>query len=113
MLYRKLQKIKYTKSLNDVIFYSSSDGDILLEDTISSDEDISKEFSDYEYILHIKKIIEQLPKYEKEMIKLYFGLDNKESMSQVDIAKKYNISQSYASRIIKKTLKKIKNQLNE
>lgn len=48
----------------------------------------------------------------KEIIKLYFGFYGK-TYSQEEISKFYNISQSYISRIIKKTLLKLKRKLVE
>lgn len=49
---------------------------------------------------------------KKEIIKLYFGFYGK-TYSQEEISKFYNISQSYISRIIKKTLLKLKRKLVE
>ena len=58
------------------------------------------------------KAIEELKPREKEIIKLRYGLDNGEEMTQKDVADKLNISQSYISRLEKKIIKKLQNKLN-
>ena len=45
------------------------------------------------------KAIEELKPREKEIIKLRYGLDTGEEMTQKDVADKLNISQSYISRL--------------
>ena len=54
------------------------------------------------------KEIEKLPKRDKEIMKLRYGLFGEKEITQKELAKKLSISQSYISRIEKKVIKKIK-----
>ena len=55
--------------------------------------------------------INKLPKRDKEIISLRYGLFGKKEITQKELAKKLNISQSYISRIEKKVIKKIKESI--
>ena len=61
---------------------------------------------------NIKKLYQMissvLSEREREIIYLRYGLNNKEEVTQREIAAKLNISRSYVSRIEKKALKKLK-----
>ena len=48
-----------------------------------------------------------LKKREKEILELRFGLNGKNSKTQSEIAKMYNISRSYVSRIETKAINKL------
>ena len=108
MLCRKLKNNKNILSLSDAVYCDANGEKFILEDTISSDADVAKEFSDFEYFFHILKYIEKLPEREKKMIIMRFGLDNYDETKNIEIAKKYNISTSYVSRTINKNLRKLR-----
>lgn len=58
----------------------------------------------------IAKLISYLPKLDErelEIISLRYGLENNEELTQKEIAKKFNISRSYVSRIEKRALTKL------
>ena len=48
---------------------------------------------------------------EKEIIILRYGLNNKKPLTQREVAQRLNISRSYVSRIEKKVLNDIKEQV--
>ena len=48
---------------------------------------------------------------EKEIIILRYGLNNKKPLTQREVAQRLNISRSYVSRIEKKILNDIKNEI--
>ena len=50
---------------------------------------------------------------EYQIIKLRYGLENTGALTQREVAKKFNISRSYVSRIEKKALEKIKKSVNK
>ena len=56
----------------------------------------------------LKEELNKLDKRDKEIMYLRYGLDGKEELTQKEVAKKLNISQSYISRIEKKVIKKLK-----
>ena len=61
----------------------------------------------------VSRIIEKMPNgREKEIIVLRYGLNNKKPLTQREIAQRLKISRSYVSRIEKKVLNDIKNEID-
>lgn len=56
----------------------------------------------------IKDIVTSLPKFDRQIMILYYGLFGNEVCAQKDIAEKVNLSQAQISRLISKNLLKIK-----
>lgn len=79
-------------------------------DTIPSDVSIEEDYSKKEIISIIKEAIQELPDKEKEVIKLYFGFYDK-MYNQIKIASILGLTQSYTSRIIRKTMEMIRVKL--
>ena len=84
-------------------------------DLINNIPDLSVNFAlDYENqdtIKVINEIVNSLSEREQLIIKKCFGFNGKERMNQNVIAKELGISQSYISKLIKKTLQQIKEKL--
>ena len=109
MYFRGTKKNALDVSINEEID-SDTDGNALtLMDIMSSDDDIVENLD--------KKIqTEKLPEYinetltprEKLIIKLRYGLDGKDPLTQREVAKMLKISRSYVSRIEKKALSELK-----
>lgn len=79
-------------------------------DTIPSDVNLEEDYSKKEIISIIKEAIQELPDKEKEVIKLYFGFYDR-MYNQVEIASIIGLTQSYTSRIIRKTMEMIRIKL--
>lgn len=79
-------------------------------DTIPSDVSIEEDYSKKEIISIIKEAIQELPDKEKEVIKLYFDFYDK-MYNQIEIASIIGLTQSYISRIIRKTMEMIRVKL--
>lgn len=93
---------------------SSNSNKVLIEDLLKSNDDTEQEVIDkimfIENINKVYDILETLNPTKKEMILDYFGL-NRKKLTQNEIARKYNISRPYVSRILATTLKKISCEL--
>lgn len=80
-------------------------------------EDFKSNFGlDYEIkdtYREVRKIVEKLPDNDRKIIMLYFGFIDNRPYTQNEIAKKLNISQSYISKLIVRTLKKIKDEIEK
>lgn len=109
MYFRGTKKTSLDISMNEEID-SDSDGNALtLMDVMAADDSIVED-------LDMKIKAEQLPKYisetltsrERLIIKLRYGLDGKEPLTQREVASLLNISRSYVSRIEKKALSSLK-----
>ena len=61
----------------------------------------------------VRKIVDQLPDRDKEIIMLYFGFYDDIIYTQREISKKLKISRSYVSRLINSIVKRIGLQLAE
>ena len=59
----------------------------------------------------LRQTVAALPEKERNLMTLRFGLDGNESLTQKQLADKMGISQSYISRLEKRILQKIKNEL--
>lgn len=102
-------EILQAKRKNKLITVSLSeplkiDEKLCLEDILKSEKDNIK---DCENKLILKELMSCLSKKEYDIISGYFGI-NSYQYNQYALAKKYGISPSYVSRVIKISLKKMK-----
>ncbi|RYL91548.1 RNA polymerase sporulation sigma factor SigK [Sporolactobacillus sp. THM7-4] len=109
---RGLKKTRKDVSLNDPIGQDKEGNTISLIDILkSTNKDIVDEIS---LNMETKKIYESLhvldPR-EKEVVIDRFGLENHEELTQREIAEKLSISRSYVSRIEKRALMKLFNEI--
>ena len=114
MLLRKQKKHKNVVSLNEALGKDKEGNDICLSDIIN-DESVDMVLAT-ENKAFISKILEltkvHLTEREYEIINMRYGLNNSVSMTQLQVAKKLGISRSYISRLEKKALKIIAEQLD-
>ena len=108
MYYRSNKRNNKNISLNEPIGYDKEGDEITLIDILKTPS------PDYALDKHTQDNIKLLDKYlnvlnsrEKEIIIKRYGLDNNDKMTQKEIAKNYNISRSYVSRIEKRALTKM------
>ncbi len=102
-----------TVSLDEPIGSDSEGKEIKVIDTIKSDVDIEEELIAKEQKEMLYKAISKLKEKERLILRYYYGLNGCEELKQNDICKKLNISQAHVSRIIKNSIKKIKNMIKE
>ena len=60
-----------------------------------------------DYIILLEEYLNVLTKREREIIEDRYGLNNKDELTQKEIAKKLHISRSYVSRLEKRATTKI------
>ena len=110
--YKKHQK---EVSLQEPIGTDKEGNEVNLIDIIATeDENIAEKLDLKRQIKNLYEKIKNILKgQEKEVIALRYGLFNGEEMTQREIAHMLGISRSYVSRIEKKALKKLKNELKE
>ena len=111
MFLRKIKKHQNIVSMDTIVFHDKDGSDIKLEDKLSDGSDLVEDHEQNEIHSIIRKLVQELPDREKEIVMLHFGFYNDRIYTQEEIADKLNISQSYTSRLIKKTVKKIGKQL--
>ena len=90
-----------------------SDGnELTLRDVLGTDpNDVFEEIEYDDEKRLLRQTVAALPEKERNLMTLRFGLDGNESLTQKQLADKMGISQSYISRLEKRILQKIKNEL--
>ena len=113
MYLRKNNKIRYEISLDEPLNIDYDGNELLLGDIVGTDDDLVEQEmmkSDQRKLFY--EALKELNEREKEILILRYGLSNHDELTQKDVAKLLGISQSYISRLEKKIIKKLRNQLN-
>ena len=86
--------------------------ELILSDVLGSDEEnVGKRLEDEEEKSVIAEAVALLGDREREIIELRFGLGGRREMTQKEVADMLGISQSYISRLEKKTINRLKEQI--
>ena len=113
MYLRKNNKIRYEISLDEPLNIDYDGNELLLSDIVGTEDDLVEQEmmkSDQRKLFY--EALKDLNEREKEILILRYGLSNQDELTQKDVAKLLGISQSYISRLEKKIIKKLRNQLN-
>lgn len=98
--------------LSDALEIDKDGNPLTIEDTISSPIDLAEDLETKMRWEKVAKVIKNIDDArEKEIIILRYGLNNKKPLTQREVAQRLNISRSYVSRIEKKVLNDIKEQV--
>jgi len=109
MYLRKNKRTKTDISFEESLSFDSDGNELHLEDILGTESDIVTKPLEDEYDKKLlKEQLNKLDERDKEIMYLRYGLNGKEELTQKEVAKKLNISQSYISRIEKKVIKKLK-----
>ena len=94
---------------------TGKDGNALsLMEVVASDEDLFDDLSNREMCGKLYQAMDKcLSKREREILIMRYGLRGTKALTQREIAEKSGISRSYVSRIEKKALKKLEEELGE
>lgn len=113
MYLRKYNRIKTEISIDEPINVDSEGNDLSLADILGTDNDaIFKSIEDEENKKILIKSIESLDDREKVIMKLRYGFDGKDELTQKEVADKLGISQSYISRLEKKVINDLKKEFS-
>lgn len=114
MTMRTSKKHRSNVSLNEPIGIDKDGNELVIMDMLCDDcsviEDVENSIM-MEKLLRITKAV--LDEREYEIIRLRYGLGGCGALTQREVAKKFDISRSYVSRIEKKALEKIKRSVNK
>ena len=111
MYFRSNKKYDNDISLNDYIGLDKDGNEISLLDVLPNNEkDTDLVISDNMEIEELFKYLDILNDREKEIIVRRYGLFGYKELTQKEIAKNFNISRSYVSRIEKRALTKLLRQ---
>ena len=112
MYIRKSQNQKLELSLEAPLSADWDGNELILSDVLGSDEEnVGKRLEDEEEKSAIAEAVALLGEREREIIELRFGLGGRREMTQKEVADALGISQSYISRLEKKTINRLKEQI--
>ncbi len=113
MYLRKTARSRLDISLDEKLNTDSEGNELILADILGTEDDIA-----FDTILKdeerkaIYLVVSELPKREKEIVTLRFGLLGRKELTQKEVASKLGISQSYISRLEKRIFEKIRQRLD-
>lgn len=114
MYFRNLKKRSQETLLGDPIDTDGDGNALTLADIIACDDDIPESLDIKFKLQKLEKIIKRvLTPREYLIICMRFGLGGHTELTQMEVAKKLCISRSYVSRIEKKALGKLREQLEK
>lgn len=114
MYLRRMSRLKQEVSFDEPLNTDWEGNELLLSDVMGTDAD--SVYSDIEGGVErelLKASLSKLSPREQRIMKMRFGLDDGESMTQKDVAEKLGISQSYISRLEKKIISKLKKDITK
>ncbi len=112
MYFRSQKKLQGEVSLSDSID-SDQEGDALqLMDVVGVDDTMLEDLYDRDSALRLRELVStRLSPREAEIIRLRYGLGGSLPLTQREVASSFGISRSYVSRIEKRALEKLREEL--
>lgn len=112
MYLRKYSNLKNEISIDEPLNVDWDGNELLLSDVLGSEPDeISLTLENEVEKKQLNELVSNLAEREKTIMKLRFGLDGQEEMTQKDVADMLGISQSYISRLEKRIISKLKYEI--
>ncbi len=112
MYIRKHSGAKAEVSIDEPLNTDWDGNELLLSDILGSDEDlIANEIEQMEERERIRRAVAGLGAREREIIELRYGMNGKRELTQKEVADRLGISQSYISRLEKKIIARLKEEI--
>ena len=109
---RKISAQRSEVSLDEPINMDYDGNELLLSDILGTEEDmILKPLEDAVDILLLRQAVEQLPKREREIVMMRYGLEGRQELTQKEVAQLMGISQSYISRLEKRIMLRLRKEI--
>lgn len=114
MYLRRMSKLRQEVSFDEPLNTDWEGNELLLSDVMGTDAD--SVYSDIEGGVErdlLAASLSKLSQREQRIMKMRFGLEGGEGMTQKDVADTLGISQSYISRLEKKIIPKLKKEISK
>ena len=112
MYIRKFSGTRCEISIDEPLNVDWDGNELLLSDVLTNDEDnVVYELEQREEKEMVRKAVATLDPREREIIEMRYGLGGKKEMTQKEVADRLGISQSYISRLEKKILSRLREDL--
>jgi len=112
MYIRKISNQKTEVSLDEPINMDYDGNELLLSDILGTDEDmILRPLEDDVDLCLLRQAVRDLPPREREIVQMRFGLEGHQELTQKEVAQKLGISQSYISRLEKRIMLRLREEI--
>lgn len=112
MYIRKYSNLKNEMSIDEPLNVDWDGNELLLSDVLGTDSDeISTELENEDEKKLLRHLVDNLNEREREIMIMRFGLLGGEELTQKDVADRLGISQSYISRLEKRIIAKLKEEI--
>ena len=112
LMYIRKNSGKVEISIDEPLNVDWDGNELLLSDILCSDEDPAEDdIIRNEETVTIRNAVNSLNERDRQIIVLRYGLDGNEEMTQKDVADHLGISQSYISRLEKKIIAQLRDEL--
>ena len=112
MHFRAQRKLQNEVSLSDTLEAAGEEGNLSLMDTIAIDDDMLEKLDTRQACEKVRRCVaECLDERERTIIVMRYGLDGERPRTQRETAEKCGISRSYISRIEKRALARLKEEM--
>ena len=114
MHFRSRKKNQTDVSLSDSIDSDAEGNSLMLMDVLADEEDMTERVATRELCRALSGCVERcLDAREAQILRLRYGLDGRDVLTQRETAQKLGISRSYVSRLEKRALQKLKEELEK
>ena len=111
MYFRSRRRSQGDLSLSDAL-EGDEDGSLSILDVLAAEDDMAERISDRELCAQLRGLVGQvLTEREAQVIRLRYGLEEREALTQKQTAARIGVSRSYVSRIEKRALEKLREAL--
>ena len=112
MYFRSMKKTAGDVSLSDSLEYDGEGGSLSLIEVLCQEDEALERVGHNELLRELRRQVDALPEpRQAEIIRLRYGLNGGEPLTQRETAAKLGISRSYVSRIEKKALERLQKHL--
>ncbi|MDO4547406.1 MAG: RNA polymerase sporulation sigma factor SigE [Clostridia bacterium] len=114
MVLRRSNRIRFEVSFDEPLNTDMDGNELLLSDVLGTDNDIvSRDLDAYVEKQMLYDAVMRLGKREKSIVKLRYGLGGTTEHTQKEVADMMGISQSYISRLEKRIVKQLQNDMQK
>ena len=112
MYFRSQRKSAGELSLSDALDVDGEGNGLFVMDVLAQEDDMAERIGSRELCRSLRTLIgSSLDEREAQIIRLRYGLDGREPMTQWETARECGISRSYVSRLEKRALEKLRRAL--